>query len=448
MGVVLLRTPVAVREAALPVAFGVRPAPRAVPVSRETEEEPTAERLAPRRQDAPAFGGWWTDGDLAARSAAALGAVLVLSGAVHAALSVAFTRARTLSRGSFLHAYPRILPHSLILAAAAVAVFSGGFSRPQDAVASLVGIGSEQGALNANGRFVLGPRAAEVPVRDALVRPASATTSLAPAGPRAEIVTYKVQPGDTVWDIGARFNIGWYSVMWSNGLEEDAIIKPGQELRIPPVSGAIYNVRPDDDLDSIAKKYSVEPSAIVDFNGLRPGEGLPVDKAIVIPGGQLPVVRRVPIAPPPPPVAVARPGTTVQAPPRALPLPAPVAPAAPTGRFSWPARGLITTYFSSWHPGIDVAAALGTAIGAADGGTVTFTGWDNTGYGYRVVINHGNGYSTTYNHLSSIGVRTGQSVGKGQTIAAMGSTGRSSGSHLHFEILRNGSFVNPLSFLG
>ena len=446
MGVALLRTPVAMREAALPVAFGVRPAPSAVPVSRESEEEQAAEGVRPRRDGAAVLRLWWANGDLVARCAAALGVLLVYSGIVRSSLSAARARAQTVSRESLALAYPRLLPHSLVIAAATVAVLSGGFSRPQDVVASLIGIGSEQGELNANGRFVLGPRAAEVPVRDALVRPASATTSLAPAGPRAEIVTYKVQPGDTVWDIGARFNIGWYSVMWSNGLDEDAIIKPGQDLRIPPVSGAIYSVKPDDDLDSIAKKYSVDPAAIVDFNGLRPGEGLPVDKMIVIPGGQLPVVRRVPVAPPPPPVAVARPGSTVQAPPRALPLPAPVAP--PTGRFSWPARGLITTYFSSWHPGIDVAAALGTAIGAADGGTVTFTGWDNTGYGYRVVINHGNGYSTTYNHLSSIGVRTGQSVSKGQIVAGMGSTGRSTGSHLHFEILRNGSFVNPLSFLG
>jgi murein DD-endopeptidase MepM/ murein hydrolase activator NlpD len=130
-----------------------------------------------------------------------------------------------------------------------------------------------------------------------------------------------------------------------------------------------------------------------------------------------------------------------------LPIPAP-APAAPTGRLSWPTRGIITTYFSSWHPGIDIAAALGTPIGAADGGTVTFAGWDSTGYGYRVVMNHGNGYNTTYNHLSVISVRVGQSLGKGQQVGLMGSTGNSTGPHLHFEILRNGSFVNPLSNLG
>jgi murein DD-endopeptidase MepM/ murein hydrolase activator NlpD len=229
------------------------------------------------------------------------------------------------------------------------------------------------------------------------------------------------------------------------------------------VPGTIHEVKADDNLDEIARKYSVDPAVIVDFNGLRPGEGLTPDKVLVIPGGQLPIVRR-PVAPPPPVIPRAQPApqpqrpaqpaqrtAPVPAPQTARPVPVPLRPPpapAPTGRFSWPTRGVITTYFSGWHPGIDIAAALGTGIAAADGGTVTFTGWDSTGYGYRVVISHGNGYSTTYNHLSSIGVRPGQVVGKGQYIAAMGSTGRSTGSHLHFEILRNGGFVNPLGTLG
>ena len=392
---------------------------------------------------APALTRWWSQSGHAFFAAA-----LVLGQSLRTAVPAVWQRTLALRPAS--DAAPRAIPHALVVGLALLAVASGGFSRPQDSVSALLGIGSEQGELSANGRFVLGPRAAEVPVRDSLVRPASATTASAPSGPRAEVVTYKVQPGDTVWDIGARFNVGWFSVMWSNGLDEDAIIKPGQELRIPPVPGTLHTVRVDDDLDAIARRYNVEPAAIVDYNGLRPGEGLPLDKLLVIPGGQLPVVRRAPVAPPAPTI-VTRPQTQAPAQPQVLrptlPIPAP-APAAPTGRFSWPTRGVITTYFSGWHPGIDVAAPIGTAIGAADGGTVTFTGWDNSGYGYRIVINHGNGYSTTYNHLSSIGVRTGQQVGKGQTIAGMGSTGRSTGSHLHFEILRNGSFVNPLGILG
>ena len=454
MGVILLRPPAAIREAALPGAYGVRPAPIAVP--REPAEDTRTVRRGDRQRGAPsALALWWRGGGAQAACTGLLAAALVLANASRFALSrqglLQLTAA--LRGGSDLAALlPRAVPHTFVVAAASLAIFSGGFARPHDEMAALIGIGSEEGALSANGRFVLGPRAAEVPVRDALVRPAVATTALAPSGPRAEIVTYKVQPGDTIWDIGARFNVGSYSVLWSNGLDEDAIIKPGQELKVPPVPGTLHTVRADDDLDGIAKKYNVEPAAIVEYNALRPGEGLTVDKLLVIPGGQLPIARRAPVQPIAPPVTTIRPSAPAQpraqAPAPRLQVPAPVVPSAPTGRFSWPARGLITTYFSGWHPGIDVAAAVGTSIGAADGGTVTFTGWDSTGYGYRVVISHGNGYTTTYNHLSSIGVRAGQRVGKGQRIGGMGSTGRSTGSHLHFEILRNGSFVNPLGVLG
>ena len=460
MGVVLLRPPVAVRDTDFPNAYGVRPAPIAVP--REPAEESRTARRAPRSEGGtPALTHWWRRSGAQETCTALFAAAVVLGHAARGALS-AGTLARAFQSprsGSDLAALlPRAVPHSLVVVVAMVAIFSGGFARPHDEVAALIGIGSEEGMLSANGRYVLGPRAAEVPVRDALVRPAVATTALAPSGPRAEIVTYKVQPGDTIWDIGARFNVGSYSVLWSNGLDEDAIIKPGQELKIPPVPGTLHTVRADDDLDGIAKRYNVEPAAIVDYNGLRPGEGLTPDKQLVIPGGQLPLTRRAPVTQLAPPVTTVRPPVTTLRPPvpvpgpvtaqaPRLPIPAP-APAAPTGRFSWPARGLITTYFSGWHPGIDVAAAVGTPIGAADGGTVTSTGWDSTGYGYRVVISHGNGYTTTYNHLSSIAVRAGQQVGKGQLVGGMGSTGRSTGSHLHFEILRNGSFVNPLGVLG
>ncbi|HEV2123797.1 MAG TPA: LysM peptidoglycan-binding domain-containing protein, partial [Chloroflexota bacterium] len=140
----------------------------------------------------------------------------------------------------------RFVPHGLVLILVVVAAASGGFSRPDNSMSMLMNLGSDEGSVSAHGRFVLGPRVAELQQRDALVRPALPTTSLAPSRPRADAVTYKVQPGDTIWDIGARFNVGSYSVLWSNGLDEDAIIKPGQELRIPPVVGVLHNVAGQD----------------------------------------------------------------------------------------------------------------------------------------------------------------------------------------------------------
>lgn len=128
----------------------------------------------------------------------------------------------------------------------------------------------------------------------------------------------------------------------------------------------------------------------------------------------------------------------------------------PTGSFRWPCSGSITSYFgrrntgirgaSTYHEGIDIANSYGTAIYAADGGTVSYSGW-RSGFGYLVIIDHGNGYQTYYGHNSSLLVSAGQHVYKGQQIARMGSTGISSGNHCHFGIKINGTFVNPLNYL-
>ncbi len=125
-----------------------------------------------------------------------------------------------------------------------------------------------------------------------------------------------------------------------------------------------------------------------------------------------------------------------------------------TGSLQWPVYGNITSYFGyrsifgsySLHRGIDISCSYGTAISAADGGTVTFAGWNGT-YGQLVVIDHGNGYVTYYAHNSSLLVSVGDKVYKGQTIAKAGSTGRSTGTHCHFEVHVNGSLVNPLNYL-
>ena len=128
----------------------------------------------------------------------------------------------------------------------------------------------------------------------------------------------------------------------------------------------------------------------------------------------------------------------------------------PTGRFRWPVSGRVTSYFggrkspggigSTNHKGIDIAAPRGTAVVAADGGTVVYAGW-MSGYGYLVQINHGNGYVTYYGHNSSLTVSVGQHVYKGQQIARVGSTGNSTGNHCHFEVRYNGVARNPLNYL-
>jgi len=116
-----------------------------------------------------------------------------------------------------------------------------------------------------------------------------------------------------------------------------------------------------------------------------------------------------------------------------------------SGNLDWPVQGSITQFFGR-HTGIDIAGSTGSAIRAADSGTVVFAGREG-GYGNFVIINHGNGLVTRYAHCSSIGVSEGQAVSRGQTIATRGSTGNSTGPHLHFEVVSGGGFVNPLNYL-
>jgi murein DD-endopeptidase MepM/ murein hydrolase activator NlpD len=146
--------------------------------------------------------------------------------------------------------------------------------------------------------------------------------------------------------------------------------------------------------------------------------------------------------------------TPVAPPPTPAPRAAAKAPAARpqvvvgTGVLAWPvAGGSISQYFSSWHPAIDIAAPYGTAVVAADGGVVTWAGWRNNGGGLVVQIDHGNGIVTTYNHLGSMWVGPGQTVAKGEGIAAVGCTGLCTGPHVHFETIVGGVIVNPLRYL-
>lgn len=125
-----------------------------------------------------------------------------------------------------------------------------------------------------------------------------------------------------------------------------------------------------------------------------------------------------------------------------------VVPSRGSGQFTWPAvGGFITSHvgqrWGSYHKGIDIAGVGNRSILAADNGVVVSAGWDNGGYGNKVIINHRNGYKTLYAHLSSINVNVGQTVTQGSKIGVMGTTGNSTGIHLHFEVYKNGSLVNP-----
>lgn len=260
------------------------------------------------------------------------------------------------------------------------------------------------------------------------------TSTLITLKPRAEIIEYTVQSGDTISTIAEKFGVSIDTIRWENDLSSVKTIKPGQVLRILPVTGVRHKVKPGETIYSIAKKYQVDPQVIVDwpYNSFANDEtfALAVGQDLIIPDGIKP--KEAPSAP----------RSTFYA----------KVPAAGTvggsGQFIWPTSGRISQGFSWYHKAIDIANQNAPDILAADSGKVIIAGWvAPTAYGNRVVIDHGNGFITLYAHMSKIYVSVGQRVNKGQPIGKMGSTGRSTGTHLHFEIRLNGSNQNPFNFL-
>jgi len=250
--------------------------------------------------------------------------------------------------------------------------------------------------------------------------------------PRDKIIEYEVLGGDTVSGIAEKFGISVETVKWANDMSDVDDIRPGDTLKILPVSGVAHTVGSGDTIYSVAKKYQAEAQAILDFPFNEVGDdfALKVGQILIVPDGAPPQKPK-----PPPTQYLAK-------------VNIPQGPISAVGQFLWPAFGQLAQYFSWYHPAIDISNTAGGAIRAADSGKVIVAGWpDSSGYGRRIIIDHGNGFTTLYAHLSSTAVSVGQYVSRGQTIGMMGSTGRSTGVHLHLEIRKNGVAQNPLSLL-
>lgn len=253
---------------------------------------------------------------------------------------------------------------------------------------------------------------------------------------RSKIVDYTVQDGDTIGLIAQRFGISVASVVAANKIR-GALIHPGQNLRILPVDGVEYIVKRGDTIQKIANTYKSNVSDILAYNGLSDASSVQIGTELVLPGGHLP-------PPPPPPSRFTSNIKNVF-------KPSPAPDRIGSGKLLWPVASYrITQYFKgARHTGIDIGAPTGTTIFAADDGIVEYAGWNSGGYGNMIIINHGSGLYTRYGHSSKLLVAVGQTVKRGDVIALVGSTGHSTGPHLHFEVMTRDIHhrLNPLDWV-
>jgi murein DD-endopeptidase MepM/ murein hydrolase activator NlpD len=265
---------------------------------------------------------------------------------------------------------------------------------------------------------------------------------------RDSVIKYTVAEGDSIFTMAKQFDITPESLLWANEStlnDNPDSLSPGLTLDIPPTNGIYYQWKKGDTLEGIAKTYNAKLDDILNYSGNKIDLSNPVvgeGSYIMIPGGSREFKAWG--------ATTSSDGTvTISASAFGANGCSSSSGASGSGSFMWPAVNHYVSGNDFWsgHPGIDIAAGFGLGIYAADSGVVTYAGWSTTGYGNLIIINHNNGYLTFYGHLSDYYVSCGQSVNKGEAIGAAGSTGNSTGPHLHFEVRYGGSAVNPWSVL-
>lgn len=271
-----------------------------------------------------------------------------------------------------------------------------------------------------------------------------AVTSVTSTGPtlktRTAIVQHTVEGGQNLSVIAKLYGITVDTILAANNLSARSLLQPGDVINILPVDGISHTVKSGDTLGKIARTYDVGSEEIASFNKIENAQ-IRIGEQLIIPGGTkpAPVIKAVPVQ-----TRKAPTFNRVSAPPPS---------AAPSGAsYIWPAGArYITQYFGWRHGGLDIAGDMGTPIYAARAGTISKVSdcsW-NGGYGCYIMIDHGGGVQTLYAHLDSFsqGIVQGVHVSAGQGIGRMGSTGRSTGPHLHFEVRINGRRQNPLTYI-
>ena len=246
------------------------------------------------------------------------------------------------------------------------------------------------------------------------------------------IENYTVREGDSLWSIANSFNLDINTLFGCNTMKDPNYLRVGSVLRIPNQDGIFYTVKKGDTLNAIAKKHGTQVESVMSAKGMG-SQSLKAGAELFLPGP--------------------KPITTVYA---LLGDPSFKGKSKLSRSFEWPLVGGITSGYGwrrhpftkrrDFHTGIDIKGPTGRTIRAAKAGRVAYSGWMG-GYGRVVVIDHGKGYTTLYGHCSSLLVRQGQRVSTGQPIGKVGSSGRATGPHLHFEVRLNNKPGNPLQVL-
>lgn len=307
--------------------------------------------------------------------------------------------------------------------------------------------------------------------------PGEEPTPLAPSA-RHETDSYVVKSGDTIAAIAQHFGVDVATVIYANNLTSRSVLQPGDALKIPATSGLLYTIKRNDTLAKIAQTYDVSVSDITNVNRIKEGAALSLGQEILLPGA-------LPLAETPTRTVVLRPSTakpvstalkpgssaaalkpdipiariknkaldlyqelTGKSDARAKPEDVPVADITTKSKLLWPTRLHVINQYYSWrHNGLDLDGDYTDPIYASDDGVVMEAGWSNVGYGLTIFIDHQNGFKTRYGHSSKLFVQKGDLVKRGQVIGMVGTTGRSTGTHLHFEVILNGKHLNPLSYI-
>ena len=353
-----------------------------------------------------------------------------------------------LGLSEFLARYSTLLV-TLVLATGIVLIMKGYFSSAQTFITQSTLIGSSEIDI---------ATLPTVEVKDiGLAREAQIHTNM-PNRPREDIIQYTVAKGDTVIGIAEKFNLKPQTIMFGNYYtirDDPHNLSIGQVLNILPVDGYYYEWQLGDGLNGVAKGLNVSPEDIINYplNHLDPATvgnysnpNIKPGTWLIIPGGTRPYSSWTAPA-----------GVTRENPATARVMGAGACEAVTDGAvglgyFVWPADKHYLSGFDyspeTNHRGIDIAGNTGEPVYATDAGVIVYAGWNDWGYGNMIMIDHGNGWQSLYGHLNSIDVVCGQSVDQGWIMGTIGSTGRSSGSHLHFELMHTEySKVNPWGYL-